>query len=88
MPHNDDCFDKIADFLHGELEEKDQSELQEHLERCEQCCEKIEFQQKLGQLLIDRTRKETCPDNVKQRILRNVRALDFLDSSFQKTYRT
>lgn len=67
----EDCdalLQRIADYLHGELEPNQAEHLREHLEACPPCFESADFQAQLRQLVARRC-GEQVPDEFKVRLV-------------------
>jgi predicted anti-sigma-YlaC factor YlaD len=75
--------EKLVDYLRNELDELDEALLEEHLAGCKDCCDRADFQQKLSQIILERSRIGDCPDVVKQTIIHHVRAEDALETAFR-----
>ena len=75
--------ENLVDYIHNELGELDEALLEEHLAGCKDCCDRAEFQQKLSQVILERSSIGDCPDVVKQTIIRHVRAEDALETAFR-----
>jgi anti-sigma factor (TIGR02949 family) len=61
-PECDALLQRVADFLHGELDAERTAQLRRHLEECPPCLETADFQAQLRQLLPKRCREEVPAD--------------------------
>ena len=72
-----DCQEATAlvhDYLKRELTPDLVLEVRMHLERCRDCAGRAQFEQSFLMMLETRARKETCPKEVRARILAALRA--------------
>lgn len=64
----------LEDYLKGELTPDLVLEVRVHLDRCRDCTGHARFEQSFLIMLETRARKETCPQEVRARILAALRA--------------
>lgn len=64
---------RLVDYLHKELDDVDESKINEHLEDCSQCCGKFEFEEKLTRVVKDKVTGDTCPEKIRKSILQKLR---------------
>jgi anti-sigma factor (TIGR02949 family) len=72
-----DCQEALAqldDYLKRELTPEMVEEVRTHLERCRDCADYARFEQSFLLMLQERSRKETCPNAVRARIVAALRA--------------
>ena len=72
-----DCQDALAhlqDYLKRELTPELLAEVRTHLARCRDCAGYACFEKSFLQMLGSRAHKETCPDEVRARIMAALRA--------------
>ncbi|HEY3248608.1 MAG TPA: mycothiol system anti-sigma-R factor [bacterium] len=65
----DEVLHEVWGFLDGEIEETRYVEIQAHVEECEGCGPRYEFQRRLMTLIQIRC-KQPLPESVRQRLLR------------------
>lgn len=65
-----ECTERLYTYLDRELDEREQREVQEHLDRCPPCVERFRFEGNVLHLIGSIGRKEGCPDEARKRILR------------------
>jgi anti-sigma factor (TIGR02949 family) len=59
----------LGDYLKQELTPELMAEVRVHLERCRECFEHAQFEERFLKMLESRARKETCPAKLRARIL-------------------
>jgi anti-sigma factor (TIGR02949 family) len=59
----------LGDYLKQELTPELMAEVRIHLERCRECFEHAQFEERFLKMLESRARKETCPAKLRARIL-------------------
>jgi anti-sigma factor (TIGR02949 family) len=59
----------LGDYLKQELTPELMAEVRLHLERCRECFEHAQFEESFLKMLEMRARKETCPAQLRARIL-------------------
>jgi anti-sigma factor (TIGR02949 family) len=64
----------VHDYLKRELTPDLLLEIGGHLEHCRDCADHAEFEERFLRMLETRARKETCPKEVRARILAALRA--------------
>jgi anti-sigma factor (TIGR02949 family) len=72
-----DCDEAIAhlhDYLKRELTPDLLLEVRSHLERCRSCFSHARFEENFLQMLVTRAGRETCPNELRARILSALRA--------------
>jgi len=72
-----DCEQALAhlhDYLKRELTEDLVVEMRDHLERCQHCFSCARFEESFFLMLETRARRETCPGELRARILAALRA--------------
>ena len=69
-----EALDHLQDYLKRELTPELVSEVKTHLERCRDCSGYACFEQSFLQLLERRAEKESCPKEVRARIVAALRA--------------
>jgi len=72
---HEDCADyleRIVYFLDNELDEADCSAVQVHLEECGPCLEKYDLQRTV-KAVVARSCSEAAPDQLRQRVLLQIR---------------
>jgi len=63
---------QLYEYLDNELEEGDYSKIKGHLEDCQKCCEKFEFEQVLKKVVRDRARIHRVPQSVRDNIVKQL----------------
>ncbi len=63
---------QLYEYLDSELEKGDYSRIKKHLEVCQKCCEKFEFEQVLKKVVRDRVRIHRVPQSVRENIVRQL----------------
>jgi mycothiol system anti-sigma-R factor len=63
---------QLYEYLDNELEEGDYSKIKKHLEVCQKCCEKFEFEQVLKKVVRDRVRIHRVPQSVRENIVKQL----------------
>jgi anti-sigma factor (TIGR02949 family) len=63
---------QLYEYLDHELEENNYSKIKKHLEVCQKCCEKFEFEQVLKKVVRDRVGIHKVPQNVRENIVRQL----------------
>jgi mycothiol system anti-sigma-R factor len=63
---------QLYEYLDSELEKDDYSRIKKHLEVCQKCCEKFEFEQVLKKVVRDRVRIHRVPQSVRENIVRQL----------------
>ncbi len=63
---------QLYEYLDNELEEGDYSKIKKHLEVCQKCCEKFEFEQVLKEVVRDRVRIHRAPQSVRENIVKQL----------------
>ena len=63
---------QLYEYLDNELEEGDYSKIKGHLEVCQKCCEKFEFEQVLKKVVRDRVRIHRVPQSVRDNIVKQL----------------
>ncbi|MFQ5685188.1 MAG: zf-HC2 domain-containing protein [Candidatus Scalindua sp.] len=64
-----EAIEWLHEFLDNELDEDNQSAIKQHLEMCQKCCEKFEFEQAIKKIIKDKTPLHKIPQHVVQRIV-------------------
>ncbi|MGE0354332.1 MAG: zf-HC2 domain-containing protein [Gemmatimonadales bacterium] len=73
MMNCDDAKRLLLDYLKQELTPEVTGEVREHLERCRPCEWHERFERNFQRLLETRLRGECCPDQLKQRIVEQLK---------------
>ena len=63
----DDVLKKVFDFLDHEVDAAGVAELEEHLDLCRTCFDRVEFEKRLRERMREKT-FHACPDALKNRI--------------------
>lgn len=63
----EDVLKQLVDYLHGEVDERQFSEIEKHLDSCRSCFSRAEFETALRARVKDETREE-IPGDVKGRL--------------------
>lgn len=63
----EDVLKQLVDYLHGEVDERQFSEIEKHLDSCRSCFSRAEFETALRARVKDETREE-IPGDVKDRL--------------------
>lgn len=69
------CSDAVRQFfayLDGALAGGPLEELEEHLEACLDCCQKLDFSRRLDAFVKDRLGEESLPEGIEERIRRRI----------------
>ncbi len=69
------CSDAVRQFfayLDGALAGGSLEALEEHLEACLNCCQKLDFSRKLDAFVKDRLGEEPLPEGIEERIRRRI----------------
>ena len=69
-----DAVRKFFAYLDGALAGGSLEALEEHLEACLDCCERLDFSRKLDTFVKDRLGEEPLPEGIEERILRRIEA--------------
>lgn len=67
-----DCagvWDRLFDFLDGELGPEGESRMRAHLEKCGHCFERAGFERRFLEAVRAARESEKCPDTVRARVL-------------------
>lgn len=64
---------KLVDYLNQELTSYEHEKVIEHLQACNACCDKFEFEEKLSELIKNKTQGDICPDKIKANIMDRLR---------------
>jgi anti-sigma factor (TIGR02949 family) len=76
MPEPIDCreaAERLCDYLKRELTPELEVEVRLHLQRCRSCFQHARFEEQFLRMLLERGRRETCPERLRERILRALR---------------
>jgi mycothiol system anti-sigma-R factor len=65
-----ECEERLYTFLDRELDEAEQREVREHLDRCPPCVERFQFEGNVLHAIGEIGRKGGCPEETRKRILR------------------
>lgn len=65
-----ECEERLYTFLDRELDEAEQREVREHLDRCPPCVERFQFEGNVLHAIGAIGRKGGCPEETRKRILR------------------
>ena len=65
-----ECVERLYPFLDRELNEAEQLEVRQHLDRCSGCRHRFTFEGNVLHLVGQVARATSCPDDTRQRILR------------------
>lgn len=68
----EEAIKQLYEYLDSELEKDDHSRVKKHLEVCQKCCEKFEFEQALKKVVRDRVRIHKVPQSVRENIIRQL----------------
>ncbi len=64
------CLEQLYPFLDRELNQDEQAEVREHLNRCGRCRTRFRFEGNMLQAVGEVARSTNCPDETRRRILR------------------
>ncbi|MFQ5965637.1 MAG: mycothiol system anti-sigma-R factor [Candidatus Scalinduaceae bacterium] len=67
-----EAINQLYEFLDNELDDYNCSKIKKHLDICQKCCEKFEFEQTLKKIVRDRTRIHRVPQYVRENILKQL----------------
>jgi mycothiol system anti-sigma-R factor len=70
-----DAVDKLVDYLHEELAESDNNMVKGHIQQCQLCCNRFEFEEHLGRVIQKKASKDQCPDEIRQKIATRLKSL-------------
>ncbi|MBI2264408.1 MAG: mycothiol system anti-sigma-R factor [Armatimonadetes bacterium] len=71
-----EAFAQLHDYLDHELTEAEIADMEKHLDRCLQCCDKFTFERQLKALVKKKGTSEGLPANLKDKILYAIRTVD------------
>jgi anti-sigma factor (TIGR02949 family) len=83
-----EAVEQLVDYLHTELDYCSEAKLQKHLQLCENCCDQLEFQQKLSQVIMEKAQVGDCPTCLKENILTKIRLLGTFEPELEKCLTT
>ena len=64
-----DALEQLHEFLDNELDEAGFSTIKQHIEMCNKCCEKFEFEQAIKKIIKDKTTLHKTPQHLLQSIV-------------------
>jgi mycothiol system anti-sigma-R factor len=65
-----ECLERLYPFLDRELNQDEQDEVRDHLNRCGKCRTRFRFEGNMLQAVGEVARATNCPDEARKRILR------------------
>lgn len=72
----EEAVKKLYQYLDRELDHATAEQVDRHLELCKLCCDHLEFEKKMKELVQQSCFKEKAPSLLKDRILDNLGAFD------------
>jgi mycothiol system anti-sigma-R factor len=71
-----DALEHLYAYLDRELNEETVRKIRAHLEICDHCLDRYEFEERLQKLISDRGRVDVDPEPLKERVLQRIREID------------
>jgi len=68
-----EAVNKLVDYLHDELDSSDNEKVTEHIENCNKCCGKFEFEEKFTRMIQDSLCGASPPEQLRSKILDKLR---------------
>ena len=68
-----EAVEMLVDYIHKELDETDDTRVKGHLDVCEKCCSRFEFEEKLTTVIQEKAGKDQCPEDLKKTIQEKIK---------------
>ncbi|MFP4498942.1 MAG: sigma-70 family RNA polymerase sigma factor [Vulcanimicrobiota bacterium] len=69
------AVEQLVDYLHQEMDDADDYKVKAHLEQCETCCSRFDFEEKLNFTIKEKAGKDECPQDLKSLIKSKISTL-------------
>lgn len=68
-----EAIEKLVDYICGNLESDKGKKIAEHIKLCKKCCDKLEFEEKLRQVIREKCLSVKCPDKLRTSIMERLK---------------
>lgn len=69
------AVEMLVDYIHKELESAEYEKVRAHLDECEKCCSKFDFEEKLSQVVREKAGCNYCPEELKEKVKKAIKEI-------------